>query len=105
MITHLSYLHGASINDGIDSQFCSVRYTSFDNVTAMIYDLGHSALIAKRDLTTVMVFLGLEIDSSELLVRIPGHRILELSQLISVLVKRKKISLRELQRLVGKLNL
>ena len=50
MITHLSYPEGGSVNDGIDKSFTSVQYTSFDQVTNMIYTLGPSALIAKRDL-------------------------------------------------------
>jgi hypothetical protein len=40
---------GASINDGTDNQFCTEKYTFFDKVTYMIYDLGCSALIAKRE--------------------------------------------------------
>jgi hypothetical protein len=57
MITHLSYPSGASINDGIDNQFCTVQYTSFDKVIEMIYDLGRSALNAKRDLKSAYIIL------------------------------------------------
>jgi hypothetical protein len=32
MITHLSYPEGRGINDFIDPDLCTVRYTSFDNV-------------------------------------------------------------------------
>jgi hypothetical protein len=32
MITHLSYPEGRAINDFIDPDLCTVRYTSFDNV-------------------------------------------------------------------------
>ena len=209
LITHLSFPLGTSINDGIDVKFCSVQYTSFDKVTDMIYGLGRSALIAKRDLksayrlmpirkedfsllgikvdgkyfvdkflpmglsqsaflfekfstflqwlveektgittmahllddflmagrgdshdcqklvsafeatckelgvpiaveksvdpTTSMVFLGLEIDTNEMSVRIPGHKIVELESLIRTYLNRKKVSLRDLQKLVGKL--
>lgn len=210
LITHLSYPEGASINFGIDPQFCKVKYTSFDQVTSLIYSLGRSALIAKRDLksayrllpircqdftllgmkiddvyyvdkflpmglsqsaflfekfstflhwvvaekanskslahllddfllagpanshqcrslvevfestcqelgvpiaeeksvdpTTIMVFLGLEIDTNEMSVRIPVHRIVELQALLHKYISRKKMSLKELQSLVGKLN-
>ena len=210
LITHLSFPEGASINDGIDAKFCSVQYTSFDRVTDMIYSLGTSALIAKRDLksayrimpirvedfpllgikvdgkyfvdkflpmglsqsaflfekfstflqwlveektginsmahllddfllagrgdsdtcqslvnefeascrelgvpiaveksvdpTTIMVFLGLEIDTNDMSVRIPSHKIVELDSLIQTFLSRKKVSLREFQKLVGKLN-
>ena len=210
MITHLSYPKGDSINDGIDKSVCSVKYTSFDKVTNMIYKLGKSALLAKRDLrsayrilpiriddfplfgfkvgnryyvdkflamglsqsanlfekfstflhwvvaneasldtldhllddfifagkkgsgdceilletfskvclelgvpiaeeksvepTTVMVFLGLEIDTNNMLVRIPLHKIEELYTLLVKLSEKHKITLKELQSLVGKLN-
>jgi hypothetical protein len=36
MITHLSYPEGRGINDFIDPDLCTVRYTSFDNVIEMI---------------------------------------------------------------------
>jgi hypothetical protein len=40
MITHLSYPEGRGINDCIDPDLCTVRYTSFDNVIEMISKLG-----------------------------------------------------------------
>ena len=210
MISHLSFPEGSSINDGIEQTFCSVRYTSFDKVTDMIYDLGVGALLAKRDLksayrilpirvedfpllgikagdkyyidkflpmglsqsanlfekfstflqwlvekrsgmttvdhllddfifagkhgsnacmslvntfeevckelgvpiateksidpTTVMVFLGLEIDTNEMPIRVPSHKIEELTALLQDFLSRKKITLKQLQSLVGKLN-
>ncbi|XP_053383470.1 uncharacterized protein LOC128549826 [Mercenaria mercenaria] len=54
--------------------------------------------------TTIMVFLGLEIDTNEMLVRIPIHNVDELVGLLKGIMNRKKVSLKELQRLVGKLN-
>jgi hypothetical protein len=210
MITHLSFPSGSSINDGIDPDISSVHYTSFDQVTDMIYSLGPSALIAKRDLksayrilpiriedfsllgikidnkyyvdkflpmglsqsaslfekfstflhwlvvtkahvstmahllddflmagpngqdachilveifensckelgvpiaeeksvnpTTIMTYLGFEIDTNRMTVCIPCHKLHELKALITAFLNRKKISLRDLQRLVGKLN-
>ena len=56
------------------------------------------------DPTTIMIFLGFEIDTNEMSVRIPAHKIVELESLIQNFLSRKKVSLRELQRLVGKLN-
>lgn len=209
MITHLSYPDGGSINDGIDPGLCSVTYTTFDKVAKMIYELGQSAYLAKRDLksayrilpihpddfsllgikvegkyyidkflpmglsqsaylfekvstflhwltarkagvetldhmlddfifagkrdsdscwklvmafeevcaelgvpiaveksvnpTTTMVFLGLEIDTTEMSIRIPSHRVDELTSLLINLMLKSKINLRELQRLIGKL--
>lgn len=209
LITHLSYPRaGGSVNDGIVSQLKSVSYTKFDTVADMIFKLGRSTLMAKRDIksafrllpispkdfellgikfdgkiyvnlnlpfgascapyyfeafstfihwlvkdiskipsldhylddfifcgahgtgncqhllstfhqvcvqlgvpindgkstdpSTVIVFLGLEIDSSQMLIRIPQHKIAELKSLILLYITRKKITLRDLQSLAGK---
>ena len=67
MITHLSFPRGASVNDGIDHSFSTVQYTSFDNVTTMIYSLGQSALIAKRDLKSAYRLLPMHPESFPLL--------------------------------------
>jgi hypothetical protein len=49
------------------------------------------------------VFLGLEIDAISVLT--PSHKVSELMRLITTLLNRQKVSLHELQSLVGKLNL
>lgn len=67
LITHLSYPEGLSINDGIDHALCSVKYTSFDKVTQMLYGLGPSALIAKRDLKSAYRLLPICVDDLSLL--------------------------------------
>lgn len=54
--------------------------------------------------TTVLVFLGLELDSNEMLVRVPLHKIEELLELLQSYASRKKMSLKELQSIVGKLS-
>ena len=210
LITHLSYPPGSSVNDGIDKNICSVTYTSFDEVSQMIFKLGKGALMAKRDIksafrllpihpndfhllgikvegnyyvdtmlpmglslscslfekfatfihwlvqfvtdihsidhylddfimagadgtencqtlvlnfsnlceeigipiaenksvgpTTVLVFLGLEIDSLAMTIRIPLNRIEELRQLLEKMLSKRKVTLEQLQKLVGKLN-
>ena len=43
MITRLSYPEGMGVNDIIDPDLCTVRYTSFDNVVGMISNLGKKA--------------------------------------------------------------
>jgi hypothetical protein len=43
MITPLSYSEGRGVNDFIDPDLCTVRYTSFDNVFGMISKLGKKA--------------------------------------------------------------
>lgn len=41
LITDLSYQPWESVNDGIDPELCSLRYTSVDNVATAAAGLGH----------------------------------------------------------------
>ena len=50
MITHLSYPPSLSINDFIDPDLCSVKYTSFDQVIEMISLLEAGAELGKVDM-------------------------------------------------------
>ena len=47
LIHHLSHPEMESVNDGIDKQLCSVRYTSFDNAVNLVVGAGEGALMAK----------------------------------------------------------
>jgi len=51
LITHLSFPNQFSVNDFIDSELCTVKYTSFDNVVNMIASQGKAAKIAKLDIS------------------------------------------------------
>lgn len=211
LINHLSYPEGNSVNDGISDDLSSVKYSSFDSVVNMIFQLGKKAELAKRDLKsafrilpispddfcllgvkdnegnyyidkflpmgckiscslfekfssfldwlvkylarmnsldhylddfifageqnsnhchklvvtfseacsqlgvpiaeeksigpcTKLVFLGLEIDSVNMLIRIPLHKVKELHDLIVKVINRHKVTLKEFQSLVGKLS-
>lgn len=57
LIHHLSYPEGNSVNDNIDPQLCSVRYTSFDEVIHMIQDLGQGCLLGKADIKSAFRLL------------------------------------------------
>lgn len=50
LITHLSHPKDESVNDFIEDQFCTVKYSSFDKVLNMISSLGRSAELAKIDI-------------------------------------------------------
>ena len=50
LITDLSYPPGKSVNDGIDPELCSLRYTSVDDVATAAAGLGRGALMAKVDI-------------------------------------------------------
>ena len=50
LITDLSFPPGSSVNDGIDAAFCSMAYTTVDDVASLIADLGRGSLMAKVDI-------------------------------------------------------
>ena len=50
LIVDLSHPRGASINDGVDSQLCSLSYTSVEAAATKVLELGLGSLIAKLDL-------------------------------------------------------
>ena len=54
--------------------------------------------------TTKLTYLGFEIDTLDMVIRIPQHKVDSLIQLVSDFLSRKKVTLKELQSLVGMLN-
>ncbi len=50
LITNLSSPAGQSVNDGIDSELCSLMYTKVDEVAAQAVCSGRGALLAKVDI-------------------------------------------------------
>ena len=50
LITDLSHPRGASVNDGIDPQLCSLSYVSVDDAVRAIWRLGVGTVLAKFDL-------------------------------------------------------
>ena len=50
LITHLSYQKGSSINDGISSEFASVKYGSVGDAIKLIKKLGTGVYMAKSDI-------------------------------------------------------
>lgn len=57
LIHHLSFPIGFSLNDDIDSSWCSVQYSSFDDALFKIRNVGSSALLAKADIQSVFRLL------------------------------------------------
>lgn len=61
LIHHLSYPNGASVNDAIAPELCSVRYTSLDHAISMVRSCGPGALLTKFDIQSafrLLIFLG-----------------------------------------------
>ena len=50
LIVDLSHPPDCSVNDGIDSQWCSLRYATVDQAITHILQLGSGALLAKVDI-------------------------------------------------------
>ena len=57
LITHLSFPHGESINDGIPEEICSVKYLSFDNAVDLVVKHGKGAWLAKTDIKSAFRLL------------------------------------------------
>ena len=49
LIVDLSAPEGASTNDGVDKEACSLSYTSVDHIAARVAELGRGTLLAKMD--------------------------------------------------------
>ncbi|MEW8545793.1 MAG: reverse transcriptase domain-containing protein [Candidatus Thiodiazotropha sp.] len=54
--------------------------------------------------STKICFLGLEIDSEEMVIRIPRGKIIEITQKIEEILPREKCTLKQMQSLIGSLN-
>lgn len=79
--------------------------TLMQNFTDICRELGVPLAVDKTvGPTTVLTFLGLEIDSIQRQVRIPADKIHSLKQKLLMVQSRKKVTLRELQSLAGSLN-
>jgi hypothetical protein len=52
----------------------------------------------------VIAFMGLELDSVQMVTRLPQDKLIKLRQLLSVYIKRRKITLKDMQSLNGLLN-
>lgn len=50
LIVDLSHPKGASVNDGIEPELCTLTYASIDNATSVILQRGQGTLLAKLDL-------------------------------------------------------
>ena len=50
LILDLSSPEGASVNDGIDSDLCSLKYATVDQAAELMFRLGRGALMAKVDI-------------------------------------------------------
>lgn len=57
LITHLSFPEGVGVNNFIDPDLCSVRYTSFDKVVEMISRLGKRADLGVIDIKSAFSLL------------------------------------------------
>ena len=57
LIVDLSYPTGHSVNDGISSPLCSLRYVTVDDAVHQIFNLGRNCLLAKIDIKSAFRLL------------------------------------------------
>ena len=67
LIHHLSFPNGESVNDFIDKDLCSVKYTSFDTVVDSVSLIGKNCLLGKVDIKNAFRLLPVHIDDVPLL--------------------------------------
>ena len=67
LITDLSFPEGMSVNDGIDSQLCSMQYTSVERMAKTAQQLGRGALMAKIDIRSAYRLVPVHPDDRPLL--------------------------------------
>lgn len=63
LIYHLSFPRGSSVNSGIPSYICSVRYNSLDEAMATLCSCGKGALMAKAVIESPFRLLPVNPDS------------------------------------------
>ena len=49
LIVDLSHPKGASVNDGVSRELCSLTYASVDDAAKLVLEAGHGAILAKLD--------------------------------------------------------
>ena len=54
--------------------------------------------------TELLTFLGLELDSNKMIVRIPWEKIQQVMEKIGIVLSREKTTLKDMQSLIGSLN-
>ena len=67
LILDLSYPSGASVNDGIEPELCSLKYTSVDEAVRIVCQLGAGALLAKFDVESAYRLIPVHPDDRMLL--------------------------------------
>ena len=67
LITDLSFPPGASVNDGIDPEVCSLQYTSVEKVAREAQKLGRGTLLAKLDVQAAYRLVPVHPDDRPLL--------------------------------------
>ena len=67
LITDLSFPQGHSVNDGVDAESCSMRYTTVENFAVAAMECGRGALLAKVDIRAAYRHVAVHPDDRYLL--------------------------------------
>ncbi|CAH3139098.1 unnamed protein product [Porites lobata] len=111
LIHHLSYPKGLLVNDGIPHEYSSVSYANIEDAIRFIKKAGHGCFLAKTDIQSAFRIipinpkdyhlLGIDLDSLSMKAQLPCDKIHKCTALISQFLWRKKVTLQELQSLLG----
>jgi len=98
LIHHLDDFFGVDMSRSLCGDLMSV-------FSKVMVELGVPVAVEKTEgPTMVLTFLGLELDSAKMQVRIPMAKIHELTEKISQILSKTKARLRDIQSLIGSLN-
>ena len=90
------------LGGGKTTDSCAKALETFKNTMS---ELGVPVAVEKTEgPSEVLVFLGLELDSNEMVVRIPQEKIQEVLEKTRVVLSTSKTTLRKMQSLIGSLN-
>ena len=68
LIMDLSHPKGASVNDGVSRELCSLTYASVDDAAKLVLEAGHGAILAKLDVQSAYRNVPVHPDDRALLV-------------------------------------
>ena len=95
----LHYLDDFLFGGRKNTRECQIIMNHFHSCMS---ELGVPVAVEKTEgPTTVLIFLGLELDSDEMVVRVPIDKVLEIMQKIEAVLSKRKVTLRTMQSLIG----
>lgn len=92
------FLDGGEVNSGKCEQLMQIFQQTMEQLGVPL------AEDKTEDPVTVLIFLGLEIDSDKMEVRLPLNKVQDIISNLNLLLHKKRCTLKEMQSLIGSLN-